>query len=176
MPNIHSSWRTRLAVALVALVAAAGALVVSSAPSTAREPPRVLRLISTPVGPGGGGDVLPAGDSVGDSDTFSAVLSDPQSGKRVGRSESACTIFDIAEPGGHGPPVRNATFHCLGIASLKDGMLTVSGRVTFDGEGRIHARPFAVLGGTGRYSGTGGVVEEKSLSEGRSLVVIRLAP
>ena len=174
MLNTLSSWRTRLAVALAALVAAAGALVVSSAPSAARGSPSVLRLISVGVGPGGGGDVLPQGDSVGDSGTFTSVLSDPRTGKRVGRGELVCTLFDIAEPGGHGPPVRDATYHCLGIAYLRGGTLTVSGPVVFDHDGQIHGRPFAVLGGTGRFAGAGGWGESTPLDEGKELTVVHL--
>ena len=66
MPNTQSSWRTRLAVALAALAAAAGALVVSTSSSPAHGSQTVLRLIGTEVGSDGADVGLP-GDSVGDS-------------------------------------------------------------------------------------------------------------
>jgi len=56
---------------------------------------------------GGGADVPPAGDSVGDIDTFKSVVSNPRTGKRVGLTETSCAIFDIAKPGSHGPRARH---------------------------------------------------------------------
>ncbi len=45
---------------------------------------------------GGGADVPPAGDSVGDIDTFKSVVSNSRTGKRVGLTETSYAIFDIA--------------------------------------------------------------------------------
>src|SRR5437867_2479253 len=118
------SRRARLALALAALLAAPLVLVASSSSSAARQQSTVLRVVSVDVGPGGGADVPPVGDSVGDIDTFKSVVSDPRTGKRLGLTEASCAIFDIAEPGGFGPPVRNATYHCSMITYLRGGLLT----------------------------------------------------
>ena len=174
MPNTHSSLRTRLAVALAALAAAGAALVVSTASSPAHGSPTVLKLIGTEVGSDGADVGLP-GDSIGDINTFAGNLSDPRTGGRVGRSETFCSLYEIAEPGGAPGTLRNATFHCSGIAYLHGGTLTAVGSVSFDGQGQIVTRPLAITGGTGRYAGAGGTITSKPLSGGRELVVIRLA-
>jgi hypothetical protein len=168
------SWRTRLAIALATLATVAGALVVWSSSAPARNSPTVLRVISTETGPGGGADVPPQGDSVGDTDTFTSVMSDPRTGKRLGRGEAVCTIFDIAKPGGYGPPVRDATYHCSFVGYLPGGQLIGFSSVSFDGQGRPHTRPGAILGGTGRYAGARGWATDTPRGEGKSLTVIHL--
>jgi len=125
---------------------------------------------------GGGADVPPAGDSVGDIDTFKSVVSNPRTGKRLGLTETSYAIFDIAKPGGHGPPARDMTFHCSSITYLRRGLLTAFGSVAFDHQGRISVRPGVITRGTGRYAGARGRVESHQLSEGKSLDIVHLAP
>jgi hypothetical protein len=162
----------RLAIALTVAATAIAVLAMAGAAAPATNVPREIRLVSAEVG-GGGADVPPEGASVGDSDTFTSVVSDPKSGRRLGRSEAVCTIFDITKPGGHGPPARNTTFHCASIVRLRDGQLTAVGRVHFDGHGRESSAPFAILGGTGRYAGARGSARSRPLGEGKTLVVLR---
>jgi hypothetical protein len=174
--NLNSliSSRARLAMALTVVAAALGVLAIGGSAKPARKAPAEIRVVSVDVGPGGGADVPPQGASVGDSDTFTSVASDPKTGKRLGSSESACTIFDIAKPGGHGPPARNTTFHCSSIARLPGGQLNLFGRVRFDGQGQESNDPFAILGGTGRYAGARGSASSRPLGEGKTLIVLRL--
>jgi hypothetical protein len=162
--------------AAIALTVAAAAIVVfatTGSPAPASKAPREVRVVSVNVA-GGGADVPPEGASVGDSDTFTSALSDPKTGRRLGRSESVCTIFDIAKPGGHGPPARNTTFHCSSMVRLRDGQLTAFGRVHFDSQGKQSNAPFAILGGTGRYAGARGSASSTTLGEGKTLIVLRL--
>ncbi len=169
------SRRARLPIALAALVAAAGALLLAGG-SPAQSPPTVLRLVSVDVGPGGGADVPPRGDSVGDIDTFESVVSDASTGKRLGRTESMCTIYSIAKPGGYGPPARNTTFHCSLITYLPAGQITGFVPVFFDGQGKMRIGAAAILGGTGRYAGARGWSKAVPLSDGKTLVVLHLVP
>jgi hypothetical protein len=166
------SGHVRVAVALTVAATAVAVLAMAGAAAPARKAPRELRVVSVNVG-GGGADVPPEGASVGDSDTFTSVVSDPKSGRRLGRAEAVCTIFEIAKPGGHGPPARNTTFHCASIVRLRDGQLTAVGRVHFDGRGRESNAPFAILGGTGRYLGARGSASSRPLGEGKTLLVVR---
>jgi hypothetical protein len=166
------SRRARVAVALTVAAAAVGVLATAGFTAPASKVPREIRVVSVEVG-GGGADVPPEGASVGDSDTFTSVVSDPKTGRRLGRSESVCTIFDIAKPGGHGPPARNTTFHCSSMVRLRDGELTAFGRIHFDGQGRESNAPFAILGGTGRYAGARGSAKSRPLGEGKTLIVLR---
>jgi hypothetical protein len=164
--------RVWLVLALTVAAVAAGVLVIGSSAASARKAPTEIRVVTVDVGPGGGADVPPQGDSVGDSDTFTSVGSDPKTGKRLGRAEAVCTIFEIAKPGGYGPPVRNATYHCVSIVRLRDGELTLSGRVHFDGQGKPDNEPFAILGGTGLYAGARGWATGKPLRDGKTLTVL----
>jgi hypothetical protein len=166
------SGRARLAAALTVAAAAVGVLATAGFTAPASNAPREIRVVSVEVG-GGGADVPPEGASVGDSDTFTSVVSDPKTGRRLGRSESVCTIFDIAKPGGHGPPARNTTFHCSSMVRLRNGQLTAFGRVHFDGQGRESNAPFAILGGTGRYASAQGSVKSRPLGQGKTLIVLR---
>ena len=170
-PLISSRACPAIALTVVAAVVAVPALGGSATP--ARKTLAEIRVVSVDGGPGGGADVPPRGASVGDSDTFTNVASDPRTGRRLGRSESACTIFDIAKAGGHGPPARNTTFHCSSIARLPGGQLTLFGRVHFDGQGQENNEPFAILGGTGRYAGARGSASSRPLGEGKTLIVLR---
>ncbi len=86
---------------------------------------------------GGGADVPPAGDSVGDIDTFKSVVSNSRTGKRVGLTKTSYAIFDIAKSGGHGPPARDMTFHCSSITYLRRGLLMAFGSVAFDHQGGL---------------------------------------
>jgi hypothetical protein len=166
------SGRVRVAVALTVAATAVALLAIAGASAPARKAPQELRVVSVNVG-GAGADVPPEGGSVGDSDTFTSVVSDPQSRRRLGRADAVCTIFDIAKPGGHGPPARNTTFHCTSIVRLRDGQLTAFGRVHFDGKGKESDAPFAILGGTGSYAGARGSGRSRPLGEGKTLIVLR---
>ncbi len=166
------SRRVCLAIGFTVAAVAVGVLVIGGSTATARKLPAEIRIVTVDVGPGGGADVPPQGDSVGDSDTFESVGSDPKTGTRLGRSETVCTIFEIAKPGGYGPPVRNATFHCYGIVRLRGGQLTLSGRVHFDGQGKPSGGPAAILGGTGRFAGARGSATSRPLGEGKELTVL----
>jgi hypothetical protein len=166
------SARGRVAIALTVAAATVAVLATAGSTAPASKVPREIRVVSVNVA-GGGADVPPEGASVGDSDTFTGVVSDAKSGRRLGRSEAVCTIFDIAKPGGHGPPARNTTFHCSSMVRLRDGQLTAFGRVHFDGQGNESNAPFAILGGTGRYAGARGSARSRPLGEGRTLVVLR---
>jgi hypothetical protein len=161
-----------VAIALTVAAAAIAVLAMAGPAAPAREAPREIRVVSVNVG-GGGADVPPEGASVGDSDTFTSVVSDPRTGARLGRAEAVCTIFNIAKPGGHGPPARNTTFHCSSIVRLRDGQLTAFGRVHFDGQGKETNAPFAILGGTGRYAGARGSARSRPLGEDKTLIVLR---
>jgi hypothetical protein len=165
--------RVRVAIGLTVAAAAAGLLAVGGSAAPARNVPAELRIVIVAAGPGGGADVPPEGDSVGDSDTFESVGSDPRTGRRLGRGESVCTIFEIAKPGGFGPPARNTTFHCYSIVRLRGGQLTLSGRVRFDGQGRPSNEPAAILGGTGRFASARGSATSRRLGEGKELIVLR---
>lgn len=166
------SARGCVVIALTVAAATVGVLATAGSTAPASKAPREIRVVSVNVA-GGGADVSPEGASVGDSDTFTSVVSDPKTGRRLGRSEAVCTIFDIAKPGGHGPPARNTTFHCWSMVRLRDGQLTAFGRVHFDGHGRESNTPFAIVGGTGRYAGARGSASSRSLGEGKTLVVLR---
>src|SRR6266498_337284 len=166
------SSRVRLALVLTVAAVTAGVLVTGGSAATARQTPTEIRIVTVDIGPGGGADVPPQGDSIGDSDTFTSVGSDPKTGRRLGRAEAVCTIFEIAKPGGYGPPVRNATFHCYGIVRLRGGQLTLSGRVHFDGQGKPSGGPAAILGGTGRFAGARGSATSRPLGEGKELTVL----
>jgi hypothetical protein len=160
----------RVAIALTVAAAAIVVFATAGSPAPASKAPREIRVVSVNVA-GSGADVPPEGASVGDSDTFTDVLSDPKTGRRLGRSESVCTIFDIANPGGHGPPARNTTFPCSSMVHMRDGQLTAFGRVHFDGQG--NNAPFAILGGTGRYAGARGSATSRPLGGGKTLIVLR---
>lgn len=176
MFNSVFSARAGIAVVLAVAAVAAGVLAIEGSAATARKAPAEIRIVSAPVGPGGGADVPPQGDSVGDSDTFESVGSDPKSGRRLGRAETVCTIFEIAKPGGYGPPARNATYHCYGIVRMRGGQLTLAGRVHFDGQGKGSGGPAAILGGTGRFAGAGGWATSRPLGGGKELIVLHLVP
>src|SRR5712692_779533 len=164
--NLLSVRRARLTLVLAALAAGVTALlVIATSNAPALTSPEVLRLVSVDVGTGGGADVPPRGDSVGDTDTFTSVISDAKTGKRLGRSESVCTIFSIAKPGGYGPPVRDATFHCWQIVYLPAGQMTAFGPVSVDRQGNIRLGAFAILGGTGAYASARGWAKGTPLSE-----------
>ena len=164
--------RVWLVLALTVAAVAAGVLVIGSSAASARKAPTEIRVVTVDVGPGGGSDVPPQGDSVGDSDTFTSVGSDAKTGRRLGSAEAACTIFEIAKPGGYGPPVRNATYHCVSIVRLRGAELTLSGRVHFDAQGKSDNEPVAILGGTGLYAGARGWATGKRLSDGKTLTVL----
>jgi hypothetical protein len=87
-------WRSRSQrsrAAAIALVACGLVLGPRDAPA--------LKFVSVDVGRGGGADVPPAGDSVGDIHSFKSVARAPATGKRVGLTESWCAMFDIAKTG-----------------------------------------------------------------------------
>src|SRR3954447_12911006 len=144
MFKINPPARACLTLAVTVAAVTAGGLVTGGFVARARRAPTEIRVVTVDVGPGGGADVPPQGDSVGDSDTFTSVGSDPKTGKRLGRAEAVCTIFEIANPGGYGPPVRNATYHCVSIVRLRGAELTLSGRVHFDAQGQPDNEPFAI--------------------------------
>ena len=161
-----------IGIALAAVTAGTLAITGSAAPATTHKLPAELRAVIRDVGPGGGADVPPQGDSIGDSDTFTSVASDPKTGQRLGRGEAMCTIVDIAKPGGYGPPPRNATYHCLSISRLHDGQLILAARVHFDADGNQSNAPAAIVGGTGRYAGARGWETSKPLRGGKSLSIL----
>jgi hypothetical protein len=167
------TWRRAgLAIGLAGALLAAGALAIGASARDGLKPPAELRVVTAEVGPGGGMDVPPQGDSIGDTDTFTSVGTDPKTGKRLGTAEATCAIFEIAKPGGYGPPAVNTTYHCTSIAHLRDGNLMFVQRVRFDGNGRPDNEPAAIVGGTGRYAGAHGWVSGKPLRGGKTLTIL----
>jgi hypothetical protein len=64
------SSRVCLVLALTVATVTAGVLITGGIAATARKAPTEIRVVTVDVAPGGGADVPPQGDSVGDSDTF----------------------------------------------------------------------------------------------------------
>ena len=167
MANAGRSSRTTLGLAAATAVLALAAFWVAEAAPSTRTLPRELRLVRTDVGPGGGWDVPPSGASVGDSDTFTGIVSDPRTHARRGRAETACTIFDHPAE-----PPRNTIFHCSEVLRLGDGQVILFGRISFDKTGNERHEPLAIVGGTRHYADARGEASSRPLSRAKTLIVL----
>jgi hypothetical protein len=115
-------------------------------------------LISAQVVPNVGGstsvDAAPAGPSEGDYYVFNLRLQD-EHGKRIGRTDGHCTAITIDN--------NDTRYQCLVIETLPGGTLVHDG--IFEAGKVSH---FAILGGTGTYSGARG--EAIYSADGQSIV------
>lgn len=88
-------------------------------------------------------DTPPAGDSLGDQLVFVNPMFDAANQKEVGTGNGSCVRTMVGK-----------TWYCNWMIHLAHGQLAVTG--TYPDEGDAE---FAVVGGTGRYSGARGVLK-----------------
>ena len=111
-------------------------------------------------------DVGDEGESLGDYFVFSDDLF--MKGRMVGTLEGQCTVTRIDE--------EARAFHqqCLVTAVLPKGQITVQGAVVFEEDSGEDRFTLAVTGGTGRYSGAGGEVHVRFVSDTKAQIQVDL--
>jgi hypothetical protein len=107
-------------------------------------------------------DHAPKRLSMGDEHVSRTPVLDRRGGSRVGTLYAHAAVVK-------GDSFRTAVFQAQVVLALDDGTITLSGLAG------TAARPFAVTGGTGAYSGARGTASEKEVQGGARLVV-RLLP
>jgi dirigent-like protein len=91
----------------------------------------------------------------------SAQLGKP-AGARVGRSEGVCTVISVSKP----PQAQ-----CLITAHLPNGQIVVVG----EGDPGGKSMQYAITGGVGAYAHASGTVTAKTVSDSKTLILVRLS-
>ena len=97
-------------------------------------------------------DVGKKGLSLGDHLAFASVVKDG-TGARLGVGAGDCVLFA-------GTTETNAKYHCEQSYTLEGGQLLVGGQFTFAKK----ENTWAIMGGTGKYRGSSGEVDFKTLN------------
>jgi hypothetical protein len=103
-------------------------------------------------------DVGDEGESLGDQFVFAARLS--KRGEQVGRAGAVCTFVSL----------ERQEAQCVATFWFGRGQITVQGLIGFAGE----LPPFAVTGGSGKYTGAEGVVHVREVTATKDVLTFRL--
>ena len=109
-------------------------------------------------------DLGTPGPSLGDELVFSETLF--KKGREVGTSGVVCTVTQAVAP------YDVLTFHCVGTLSLRGGQITLQGLIEVQGEDDPGPFVVAITGGTGKYSGAGGIAVVRDVGD-RSIYKLR---
>jgi hypothetical protein len=101
-------------------------------------------------------DLGEKGESLGDQFVFAAKLS----GDQVGRAGAVCTVVSL----------KRQEAQCVVTFWLGGGQITAQGLIGFTGE----LPPFAVTGGTGKYTGADGEVHIREVTETKDILTFKL--
>jgi hypothetical protein len=109
-------------------------------------------------------DLGATGLTSGDQIIFATAVS--RGGRSAGVTGGSCTVTTI-------DPDNRFTASCQATARLGDGVITTQALVTFR-DGLQPPFTLAITGGTGRYSGAGGEVEVRQISDTTEDYIVRL--
>jgi hypothetical protein len=150
--------------AVAALVALGVLLMATTAASAHGKGTRSLKIVATEI-QSEYLDLGTAGPSLGDELVFSERLSRHR--HQVGMSGVVCTATQVL------PPYDVQWFHCVGTLRLRTGQITLQGLIEVQGEDDPGPFVVAITGGTGEYTGAGGVAVVREVRPGKSIYKLR---
>jgi hypothetical protein len=109
-------------------------------------------------------DLGATGLTSGDQIIFATAVS--RDGRSAGVTGGSCTVTTLG-------PNNTFTASCQATARLRGGLITTQALVTFR-NGLQPPFTLAITGGTGRYSGAGGEVEVRQISDTTEDYIVRL--